>query len=95
MSQSRSIYDIEIKWQISVSLNLSGMAGITRVRLSCKFLKITNMDDEKGLGDKVESLIKVIMPKMAEQKKDCIRCSQRKEWLNNFGANIWTSSKKK
>jgi hypothetical protein len=53
------------------------------------------MDDEKGLGDKVESLIKVIMPKMAEQKKDCIRCSQRKEWLNNFGANIWTSSKKK
>ena len=47
-----------------------------------------------GLGDIVENIIKVVLPKTAERKKDCIGCKKRKENLNefrfrnNFNANI-------
>ena len=43
---------------------------------------------KKGLGDKVESLIKTILPKTAERKKDCKRCNEKKIWLNNVGAKF-------
>tara|TARA_R110000782_G_scaffold97666_2_gene182665 strand:+ start:141 stop:290 length:150 start_codon:yes stop_codon:yes gene_type:complete len=43
---------------------------------------------KKGLGDKVESLIKIILPKTAEKKKDCKSCNDKKIWLNNFGAKF-------
>ena len=36
------------------------------------------MKNEKGLGDKVENLIKVILPKTSERKKNCVRCNQKK-----------------
>jgi hypothetical protein len=51
------------------------------------------MEKKKGLGDKVEDLIKAIAPKLAERKKDCIRCNEKKIWLNNFNANIWKPKK--
>lgn len=42
---------------------------------------------DKGLGDNVETIIKTILPKTAERKKDCEGCKKRKRWLNNnFGA---------
>jgi len=43
-------------------------------------------NEKKGLGDIVESAIKTIAPKLAEKKKDCIGCKNRKKWLNNIGA---------
>ena len=44
------------------------------------------MDNQKkGLGDKVEEVIKVIAPKLAEKYKDCPGCLKRKTWLNNNG----------
>lgn len=39
-----------------------------------------------GLGDYTEKLIKTVLPKIAERKKDCISCNKKKIWLNNFGA---------
>lgn len=50
-------------------------------------------DTKNGLGDKVERLIKIVLPKTAERKKDCKSCNQKKQWLNNINANIWTSKK--
>jgi len=44
--------------------------------------------NEKGLGDNVEKLIKLIAPKLSERKKDCKSCKKKKEWLNNFNANF-------
>jgi hypothetical protein len=51
------------------------------------------MAEKKGLGDIVESAIKTVLPKTAERKKDCKSCNRKKEWLNNFNANIWTKKK--
>lgn len=45
-------------------------------------------ENKKGLGDKVEEVIKIVAPKFAEKKKDCIGCKKRKRWLNNFNANF-------
>ena len=42
----------------------------------------------KGLGDKVESLIKKVAPTLSENYKECKGCKKRKEWLNNVGANF-------
>lgn len=39
--------------------------------------------EEKGLGDKVEEIIKKVVPKLAEKYKDCIGCKGRKVWMNN------------
>lgn len=39
--------------------------------------------NKKGLGDKIEEVIKTISPKFAEKKKNCKRCKKKKEWLNN------------
>lgn len=44
-------------------------------------------NNKKGLGDKVESLIKLVAPNLAKNK-DCEGCKKRKEWLNNFNANF-------
>ena len=41
---------------------------------------------KKGLGDKVEAVIKTVAPEFAERKKDCISCKKKKKFLNNFGA---------
>ena len=46
-----------------------------------------------GLGDKVEKIIKTVLPKIAEKKKYCKSCNQKKQWLNSFNANIWTRKK--
>ena len=51
------------------------------------------MKNEKGLGDKVEGLIKKVLPEIAERKKDCVSCNKKRVWLNNFGANIWPNKK--
>jgi hypothetical protein len=49
---------------------------------------------KKGLGDKVEDLIKAIAPELAERKKDCVDCNNKKEWLNrNINANFWKPKK--
>jgi hypothetical protein len=42
----------------------------------------------EGLGDKVEALIKIILPKTAEKKKNCKSCNDKKIWLNNLGAKF-------
>lgn len=51
------------------------------------------MKKEKGLGDVVESAIKFVAPKLAERKKNCVSCNNKKVWLNNFNANIWKRKK--
>lgn len=43
-------------------------------------------ETKNGLGDNVERLIKAVLPEAAERKKDCVRCKERKKWLNNIGA---------
>lgn len=46
-------------------------------------------DNKKGLGDKVEKVIKTIAPNLARKaKKNGCKCNERKEWLNNFGAKF-------
>lgn len=53
--------------------------------------KINKMENEhKKLGDQVEDLIKTVVPKLAQKYKDCPSCKKRKEWLNNFNANVWS-----
>lgn len=47
---------------------------------------MAKQEQKKGLGDMVESAIKAVAPKFAESKKDCIRCKNKKIWLNNIGA---------
>jgi len=49
---------------------------------------------KKGLGDKVEQVIKKTAPSLAEKNKGCAGCKKRKEWLNNVGA-IFSSDKHK
>ena len=46
------------------------------------------MKSNKGLGDKVEGVIKSIAPKLHEKKKNCTSCKNRKEWLNNINAKF-------
>ena len=48
----------------------------------------TTERDNTGLGDMVEKLIKTVLPKVAEMKKDCISCKKKKDWLNNVGAKF-------
>lgn len=43
-------------------------------------------ESKNGLGDKVESLIKTVLPKTAKKKENCPTCRKRKEFLNNVGA---------
>tara|TARA_R110000851_G_scaffold162614_5_gene306454 strand:+ start:537 stop:743 length:207 start_codon:yes stop_codon:yes gene_type:complete len=64
-----------------------------KVRALHELLIKINMNKKKGLGDMVEELIKVVLPKLAEEKKDCISCNNKKIWLNNFNANIWKPKK--
>ena len=45
-------------------------------------------NEDKGLGDKVESIIKTIAPKLAKRKENCKGCKKRKQWLNNFNATF-------
>ena len=42
------------------------------------------MEQDKKLGDQVESLIKAVVPTLAEKYKECPSCKKRKEWLNNY-----------
>jgi len=51
------------------------------------------MENTKGLGDMVETIIKTVLPKTAERKKDCVSCNNKKQWLNNFSGNIWSPKK--
>ncbi len=44
--------------------------------------------ENKGLGDIVESVIKAVAPELAEEKKDCTECKDRKEKLNEFGKKV-------
>lgn len=46
------------------------------------------LEQENGLGDKVKHLIEIVLPKVAEKRKDCISCNQKRIWLNNFGAKF-------
>lgn len=41
------------------------------------------MQKKKGLGDKVESVIKTISPRVHKKFKDCPGCKKRKAYLNN------------
>jgi hypothetical protein len=47
------------------------------------------MEKKKGLGDKVEDVIKFVAPKTHARKRNCRRCKKRKERLNNAGEKIW------
>ena len=40
------------------------------------------------LGDTVKEVIKVVLPKTAERKKNCRSCNKKRIWLNNFGARF-------
>ena len=46
------------------------------------------MSNKKGLGDKVENIIKNVAPNFAKSKENCKRCKRTKEWLNNFNSNF-------
>lgn len=51
------------------------------------------MDQENnGLGDIVEKIIKTTLPHTAEKLKECTGCMKRKKWLNNVGA-IFSNNK--
>lgn len=41
------------------------------------------MKNDKGLGDKVERIIKTVLPNMTP----CRACQKRKEWLNKHFPN--------
>jgi len=47
------------------------------------------MNNKKGLGDKVEDVIKFVAPKTHSRKRDCRKCKKRKENLNTVGELIW------
>lgn len=36
-----------------------------------------------GVGDKVESIIKKVLPKLAKKYEYCKGCANRKTWMNN------------
>lgn len=44
------------------------------------------ISENKGLGDYVEDVIKIVLPKTHARKNNCTSCRRRKEWLNNAGA---------
>lgn len=55
--------------------------------------KNKTMDQENnGLGDIVEKIIKTTLPHTAEKLKECTGCMKRKKWLNNVGA-IFSNNK--
>lgn len=46
------------------------------------------MKSEKGLGDRVESAIKMVAPAFYEKRKGCASCLKRKVFLNKLGRRI-------
>lgn len=51
------------------------------------------MKTKEGLGDKVENLIKIVLPLTHSRKRDCRKCKKRKEKLNKVGELIWSTKK--
>ena len=76
---------LKLKKQIEVwcSGNTTGFGPVIRGSNPCTSTKIILMGKLR-LGDKVETIIKTVVPKFHKKKKGCASCAKRKAKLNKI-----------